>query len=159
ELLGSREIDRRDGDDVDARYSAKGVHVGGAHESRADDGDVDWGHLCSKKEWKRLTCGTPTGGARRRREEQSKARRTEGEQGERNVSGAGPRAQPRALARVLNGLALVPVRSHVAANMPRQDQTWATAWSLEYRLPILISLLLACVVGGLSLAAYRQVRA
>ena len=43
--------------------------------------------------------------------------------------------------------------------MPRQDQTWATAWSLEYRLPILISLLLACVVGGLSLAAYRQVRA
>ena len=43
--------------------------------------------------------------------------------------------------------------------MPRQDQTWATSWSLEYRLPILISLLLACVVGGLSLAAYRQVRA
>jgi signal transduction histidine kinase len=42
--------------------------------------------------------------------------------------------------------------------MPRQDQTWATAWSLEYRLPILISLLLACVVGGLSLAAYREVR-
>jgi len=40
----------------------------------------------------------------------------------------------------------------------RQDQTWATAWSLEYRLPILISLLLACVVGGLSLAAYREVR-
>jgi len=43
--------------------------------------------------------------------------------------------------------------------MPRQDQTRATAWSLEYRLPILISLLLACVVGGLSLAAYREVRA
>jgi signal transduction histidine kinase len=43
--------------------------------------------------------------------------------------------------------------------MPRQDQTWATAWSLEYRLPILISLLLACVVGGLSFAAYREVRA
>jgi signal transduction histidine kinase len=43
--------------------------------------------------------------------------------------------------------------------MPRQDQTWATAWSLEYRLPILISLLLACAVGGLSVAAYRQVRA
>ena len=40
----------------------------------------------------------------------------------------------------------------------RKDQTWATAWSLEYRLPILISLLLACVVGGLSLAAYREVR-
>ena len=43
--------------------------------------------------------------------------------------------------------------------MSRQDQTWATDWSLEYRLPILISLLLACVVGGLSLAAYREVRA
>ena len=43
--------------------------------------------------------------------------------------------------------------------MPRQDQTWVTSWSLEYRLPILISLLLACVVGGLSLAAYREVRA
>ncbi len=43
--------------------------------------------------------------------------------------------------------------------MPRQAQTRATAWSLEYRLPILISLLLACVVGGLSLAAYREVRA
>jgi signal transduction histidine kinase len=41
----------------------------------------------------------------------------------------------------------------------QQDQTWATAWSLEYRLPILISLLLACAVGGLSLAAYREVRA
>src|SRR5689334_6631163 len=43
--------------------------------------------------------------------------------------------------------------------MPRQDQTWATTWSLEYRLPILISLLLACAVGGLSVAAYRHVRA
>src|SRR3954471_17054410 len=43
--------------------------------------------------------------------------------------------------------------------MPRTDQRWATSWSLEYRLPILISLLLACVVGGLSLAAYREVRA
>src|SRR5690348_7781032 len=43
--------------------------------------------------------------------------------------------------------------------MSRQDQTRATAWSLEYRLPILISLLLACVVGGLSFAAYREVRA
>jgi len=32
-------------------------------------------------------------------------------------------------------------------------------WSLERRLPVLISLLLACVVGGLSLAAYREVRA
>jgi signal transduction histidine kinase len=32
------------------------------------------------------------------------------------------------------------------------------AWSLERRLPVLISLLVACVVGGLSLAAYREVR-
>src|SRR6185369_9572788 len=87
------------------------------------------------------------------------APRTEREQRERNVSGASPRAQPHRLARVLNGLAFVLRPAHVAENMPRQDQTWATAWSLEYRLPILISLLLACVVGGLSLAAYRQVRA
>ena len=42
--------------------------------------------------------------------------------------------------------------------MPRQDQARATAWSLEHRLPVLISLLLACVVGGLSFAAYREVR-
>src|SRR5947208_7114697 len=42
--------------------------------------------------------------------------------------------------------------------MPRQDQIRATRWSLEHRLPILISLLLACVVGGLSFAAYREVR-
>jgi signal transduction histidine kinase len=34
----------------------------------------------------------------------------------------------------------------------------ADAWSLERRLPVLISLLVACVVGGLSLAAYREVR-
>jgi signal transduction histidine kinase len=34
----------------------------------------------------------------------------------------------------------------------------AEAWSLERRLPVLISLLVACVVGGLSLAAYREVR-
>jgi signal transduction histidine kinase len=33
------------------------------------------------------------------------------------------------------------------------------AWSLEHRLPVLISLLLACVIGGISLAAYREVRA
>ena len=32
-------------------------------------------------------------------------------------------------------------------------------WSLEHRLPVLIFVLLACVVGGLSLAAYREVRA
>jgi signal transduction histidine kinase len=32
------------------------------------------------------------------------------------------------------------------------------AWSLEHRLPVLISLLVACVVGGLSFAAYREVR-
>lgn len=34
----------------------------------------------------------------------------------------------------------------------------ATGWSLEHRLPVLIFVLLACVVGGLSLAAYREVR-
>jgi hypothetical protein len=63
------------------------------------------------------------------------------------------------LLRADGGLAFSPRRWHVAANMPRQDQARATAWSLEHRLPILISLLLACVVGGLSLAAYREVRA
>ena len=35
----------------------------------------------------------------------------------------------------------------------------AAGWSLEHRLPVLIFVLLACVVGGLSLAAYREVRA
>ena len=34
----------------------------------------------------------------------------------------------------------------------------AEAWSLERRLPVLISLLVALVVGGLSLAAYREAR-
>ena len=35
----------------------------------------------------------------------------------------------------------------------------SAGWSLEHRLPVLIFVLLACVVGGLSLAAYREVRA
>ncbi|MEO8562101.1 MAG: HAMP domain-containing sensor histidine kinase [bacterium] len=35
----------------------------------------------------------------------------------------------------------------------------AEVWSIERRLPIFISLLLACAVGGISLAAYREVRA
>jgi signal transduction histidine kinase len=37
--------------------------------------------------------------------------------------------------------------------------TRSAGWSLEHRLPVLIFVLLACVVGGLSLAAYREVRA
>jgi len=37
-------------------------------------------------------------------------------------------------------------------------RTRAAAWSLEHRLPALLSVLLACVVGGISLAAYREVR-
>jgi signal transduction histidine kinase len=44
--------------------------------------------------------------------------------------------------------------------MPDSQQRRRTAgWSLEHRLPVLIFVLLACVVGGLSLAAYREVRA
>jgi signal transduction histidine kinase len=41
----------------------------------------------------------------------------------------------------------------------RGGSTGDAAWSLERRLPVLICLLLACVVGGISLAAYREVRA
>jgi signal transduction histidine kinase len=39
----------------------------------------------------------------------------------------------------------------------RHDES-SPGWSLEHRLPVLISVLLVCVVGGLSLAAYREVR-
>ena len=41
----------------------------------------------------------------------------------------------------------------------RGTGTAPAGWSLEHRLPVLIFVLLACVVGGLSLAAYREVRA
>ena len=40
-----------------------------------------------------------------------------------------------------------------------QRRERSAGWSLEHRLPVLIFVLLACVVGGLSLAAYREVRA
>jgi len=40
-----------------------------------------------------------------------------------------------------------------------QHRGRSAGWSLEHRLPVLIFVLLACVVGGLSLAAYREVRA
>src|SRR5689334_13940932 len=91
-----------------------------------------------KKIW---NWGTPTGGAEapqggaindlelghsdRRREVPRSAHGAR--QRERNVSGARPRAQPRVLARDLNGLALALRPSHVAVNMTRQDQSWATA--------------------------------
>jgi signal transduction histidine kinase len=42
--------------------------------------------------------------------------------------------------------------------MPEHRQESPAGWSLEHRLPVLISVLLACVVGGLSFAAYREVR-
>src|SRR5688572_4349046 len=39
---------------------------------------------------------------------------------------------------------------------PRDER--ASRWSLERRLPVLLSLLLAIVIGGLSLGAYGEVR-
>ncbi len=50
ELLRAREVHGGDRDDVDSRHSAQGIDVCGAHEARADDGDVHWWHVCSKEE-------------------------------------------------------------------------------------------------------------
>ena len=50
ELLRAREVHGGDRDDVDAGHSAQGIDVGGAHESRADDGDVHWWHVCWTEE-------------------------------------------------------------------------------------------------------------
>jgi signal transduction histidine kinase len=81
------------------------------------------------------------------------ARRTEATRRERNVNGAEPGAQTWPSLRSALGL-------DTLARMPTTRHGDGSAgWSLEHRLPVLIFVLLACVVGGLSLAAYREVRA
>ena len=46
----------------------------------------------------------------------------------------------------------------ISGASPRPSDERASRWSLERRLPLLLSLLLAIVVGGLSLGAYGEVR-
>jgi signal transduction histidine kinase len=54
------------------------------------------------------------------------------------------------------------ITGSVSGSVPRvrdsSRRARAEAWSLERRLPAMLSVLLACVVGGISLAAYREVR-
>ena len=58
--------------------------------------------------------------------------------------------------------AALPVSGRISGPAVRTRDTSlrasAAAWSLEHRLPALIFLLLTCVVGGISFAAYREVR-
>jgi len=51
-----------------------------------------------------------------------------------------------------------PVTGAVARGRDPVRRASAATWSLEHRLPALISVLLLCVVGGISLATYREVR-